>query len=558
MHPLVHPAVFQLFRAQTLAKCRRLRKGFSTPRRFVLSMTGVGLGIFYASNILISAFVREPMAPGRFKTLVPLGLLGYVLWDFIKTSCRRPETALHWTRVERERLRTAPLSRRDVLAYRFAGISLAAAAKAIIFSIVMFADIPVYLCGLLGALLALTLIDVLRMLVSITAYSLSNRSFNTIRALTLGATGMVAAKAIGMAWATLGENESATLGSIKLVMALGNSLLTLGQTPLGQAMASPFRVFAEAMTTESISVGVLGSFLSGIVMLVAAIWTVIRLDEHFHQCRVRNERSSFRRERRSANKLPKKESKNRTQGFVSNFGPLNTLVWRQAIGAKNFWGGIVVALVPPSIFSFLPLMVDRDSTGSFYAVVGSLAFYSFILLPSALKFDFRRDFYRMSVLKALPMKTTTVVYGQLACPVLITSLFQVVIVTIAAIVTGNSLSYAAGAMLVLFPMSLAIYGFDNLIFLLYPHPMKQEGIDAFTRTTLTFTGKGLVFAAALCVMVAWAVCASTLTRTLGMNNPRYFFVAGLGILLAALGIASVMANIWAYERFDPSADAIAE
>ena len=95
MNSLVHPAIPRLFVMQTVAKTRRLRRGFSTPRRFLLSFVGVLLGAVYASNIAVSVYLREAMAPGRFETFVPLGLLAYVLWDIVKNSCARPGEAVN-------------------------------------------------------------------------------------------------------------------------------------------------------------------------------------------------------------------------------------------------------------------------------------------------------------------------------------------------------------------------------------------------------------------------------------------------------------------------------
>ncbi len=552
----VHPAVLHLVWMLTIAKVRRIRKGLAEPRRCILTIAGVCLAFFYASNIIVSAFVREPMAPGRFKTMIPLGLLAYVLWDLLKTACRRPEQALVWSRVERERLRMAPLSRRDILAYKLAGVAMSAIAKAVIFSMVMFADMPLLICGLFGSVLALVLIDVLRMMVSMTVYALPQNTFRTLRAATIGLAAVVAVKAIGMAWGGLGAGEEAALGSIKFVVAIGRAMVELGQTPFGQAIASPFRLFADVMATESFSWTAAGKGIACVFVVSVAVWALIRLDAFFQRQRNERECTTFLRKRHSL-RLAKQESLH-VDGNVVNLGVWTTLIWRQALGAKRFWSGVVVALVPPSIFSFLPMLVGSDRGSSFYAVVGSLAFYSFILLPSALKFDFRADYYRMTALKSLPLKPSTVVCGQLACPIVITSLFQCIVVTIAAILTGHSLVFAVGAMLVLVPMSVAIYGLDNLIFLLYPHPMKQEGIDAFTRTTLTFTGKGLVFGLALCVMVGWAIASSGLARAIAVGNPRLFFVSGLGVMLAALGALSVWANIRAYAKFDPCLDAVTD
>ena len=41
-------------------------------------------------------------------------------------------------------------------------------------------------------------------------------------------------------------------------------------------------------------------------------------------------------------------------------------------------------------------------------------------------------------------------------------------------------------------MNVLIFALDNIIFLLYPYRVQQEGLEIFLRTMLTFTGKGII------------------------------------------------------------------
>ena len=82
----------------------------------------------------------------------------------------------------------------------------------------------------------------------------------------------------------------------------------------------------------------------------------------------------------------------------------------------------------------LPLLVPGDGLATYLTVFGGVVFYSFVLLPAALKLDFRRDFDHLALLKSLPMKPLTVVIGQLATPVALTWFFQIAILTLAAVV----------------------------------------------------------------------------------------------------------------------------
>ncbi len=67
-------------------------------------------------------------------------------------------------------------------------------------------------------------------------------------------------------------------------------------------------------------------------------------------------------------------------------------------------------------------------------------------------------------------------------------------------------------MLVMIPLNVLVFGLDNLIYLLYPYRVQQEGLEIFLRTMLTFTGKGLLFTLGLVALSAWGFAAVALTR----------------------------------------------
>jgi hypothetical protein len=88
------------------------------------------------------------------------------------------------------------------------------------------------------------------------------------------------------------------------------------------------------------------------------------------------------------------------------------------------------------------------------------------------------------------------------------------------------------AMLVMIPLNVLVFGLDNLIYLLYPYRVQQEGLEIFLRTMLTFTGKGLLFAVGLEAMSAWGFAAAALTRGISHGtgsaiNAYTVFIGGM-------------------------------
>jgi hypothetical protein len=112
-------------------------------------------------------------------------------------------------------------------------------------------------------------------------------------------------------------------------------------------------------------------------------------------------------------------------------------------------------------------------------------------------------------------------------------------------------------MLVMLPLNALVFALDNLIYLLYPHRMQQEGIEIFVRTMLTFTGKGLLFAVGLGAMSAWGFGAALLTREISRwtgiaIDP--FTVFTIGMIAAPAALATLV--LYTLARTYHSMDAI--
>lgn len=114
-------------------------------------------------------------------------------------------------------------------------------------------------------------------------------------------------------------------------------------------------------------------------------------------------------------------------------------------------------------------------------------------------------------------------------------------------------------MLVMLPMNALVFNLENLIFLLYPYRIQQEGLEIFVRTMLTFTGKGLLFALGLGAMTIWGFAAADLTRGLshwtGIGiNAFAVFTAGMIAGPAVLAVLVLYALRHTYYNLDPIED----
>ncbi|HJS09118.1 MAG TPA: hypothetical protein VJ809_15720, partial [Pirellulales bacterium] len=220
---------------------------------------------------------------------------------------------------------------------------------------------------------------------------------------------------------------------------------------------------------------------------------------------------------------------------------------------------LLVAMIAPAIFASSPIFILKDPFTAFLATAGTLAFYTFLLLPTALRFDFRRDLDRLSALKVLPITPAAAVVGQTLAPVLIATLFQSAVLAFAIAVQSLPPHHFFMAMLVMIPTNVLVFGLDNLIYLLYPYRVQQEGLEIFLRTMLTFTGKGLLFAVGLAAMSAWGFAAAALTsgisQQMGSAIITYtVFIGGMTVGSTILASLVLYTLCRAYQNLNPIED----
>jgi hypothetical protein len=558
---LYHPALARLLRDKTKASLRRVTRRLSSRRRFVLSCLAVVLSLIWMGNAALCILFRESADPASLRHWIPLGLLSYALWHLVKVGYRRPEQSIEWSAAEREILGMAPFSRGQLLTYRLTSVFGASVMKAACFALLMMPDLPRPALGFVGILLALLMIELWRMAVEITACGVSQTTYHKLRFADLTCVATACASALVIACCTpVAPTGGGWPSPLLLPMHLGQAAVRLVETPMGQLFLAPFYPFAAVILAEDVSGGLLLHGLVAVTLVVAMVGVLAAADRYFGQRCVQRERHAYaRRPVRVAPVAGGPTSLRQLPSLPWQAGWL-ALAWRQALGARHYWGSVVIAMAVPTFLALTPLLVHTSRSATLLTVIGSAAFYSLLLLPAAFRFDFRRDVDHMALLKSLPVAPTAMVAGQLLVPIALTSGFQLLVLSIAAARQPADLLYVAVAWLVLVPMNVLVFALDNLLFLLYPHRLNQEGFEIFLRTTLTFTAKGLLFALGLAMTAGWALSAASLAKWLARGDdplPLVGLLFPLGLtcmLTVAAGLAFHLA-VQAFRRYDPSQDA---
>jgi len=535
-----NPAIVQLLMLQSRGRRRRMWGRFCQPRRLVLSAVACVMAVVWLGNAAMTIWFRESAFPETLRALLSLGMVLYAGWHFAKAAFFRPESPVDLTPAEREILVAMPLRSRDLVAYQLASVTVTTCLKAGLFTLLLLPDLHSALMGLAGLLLAMMILEILRIAIDIATWGMGRSAFLVYRAAVVA--GLVAG---GFVVGTVCMRAGALGGQINLGEGLHQRLvdilLQLNGSVVGYA-ALAFQPCVDLILADSVTLPKAGQAVAGLGIVLGLAAAVIGLYTITSRRVAQREKRNYRTRGAARNWLAGSTRSELLPGLsadgslrlwrIPRWGGAAALAWRQLVGARRHWGSLLTAMIAPAVLTCVPSFVIEDRYVALLATTGTLAFYTFLLLPTALRFDFRRDLDRLATLKGLPITPAAAVIGQILAPVLIATLFQAGV--LAFVVAARSLPpyFLVVAILVMIPLNVLVFGLDNLIYLLYPYRMQQEGLEIFLRTMLTFTGKGLLFAIGLAAVSAWGFAAAALVggishRTGSAINAYTVFACGM-------------------------------
>jgi len=546
---IFHPATVHLLRLQSRGRRRRLWAGFCQPRRLVLSAIACVLAVVWLGNAVMTIWLREAATPETLRGMLSLGMVLYAGWHFTKAAFFRPESPFDWPPAERDLLIAMPLRPRDLMAYQFASVTVTALLKAGLLTLLLLPDVRCVPLALVGLVLVMMTLEILRMAIDIATWGMGRSSFLAYRAAVLA--GLVAGGAVVGAVIVREVAFGGQLNAEKIAQGLAEFPVRLNTSAFGY-VALPFQPFIDLILADALTAPKMGLAAAALTTVTALAAAVIGLYSATVRKVTNREKRSY-----SPNNAARKLSTDSTQDQLGpahsaefilpqhrfpRWGGVSALAWRQLIGARRHWGSLMTAMIAPAVFASVPCFVIADPHMALLATTGTLAFYTFLLLPTALRFDFRRDLDQLATLKGLPITPLAAAIGQTLAPVLLATLFQSGVLAFAIFARSLPLHQFFVAMLAMIPLNVFVFGLDNLIYLLYPHRVQQEGLEIFARTTLTFTGKGLLFIVGLGFVSGWGVAALALTRGLSRwsGSPISAFAVFVGGTIAGLSLLAAL------------------
>ncbi|MEQ9407687.1 MAG: hypothetical protein RIK87_08155 [Fuerstiella sp.] len=539
-------AICVLLHAQLKARLRYLRSAFSTRRRILLSALIILLSIVWTGQTVTSVLLRDAYPVDDFRRCVGLGLFAWTLWHILRVAWKRPESPVEWSPAERDLIVAAPFSAAQLLAYRFTVILTATLPKALLTILVLWPDLS--WSSPVGLILALVGLELFRMLTDAGSCCLSRRGYLVFRAAVVGGIILLVAACWPAADPLTGVMPAPGVEPITATRTASEVTDAILARPLASAMVAPFFWCADVVAGHESPTWLVLKATGMLSMLAAFVWGIAWLEKIAHRVLLRRERLLQGTQRCDIEQQAESLSGVRPLPRIPVGGPL---AWRQWGRAMQYVGSLLISMAIPALLLSPVLFTVRDPVLAFGIVFGGALFYSFVLLPEALKFDFRLDMDHLMQLKMLPMSAARVVVGQLTVPVLLACVFQFCVLIGTAVFRGIEPSILMIALCYCLPLNVLFVALDNLVFLLYPHRPTQEGFEAFLRTILKFTGKTLLITLSLATLLIWAPLAAMLARQLAVSTGIVFVwgtIAGI-MLLATAAVLNVVA---AFSRFDVS------
>lgn len=489
------------------------------------------------ANPLASIFPRDSeQLRGQITQFMPIGLLA----AFLLTVFLSPSPSLYFSPSEINLLFSGPFTRRALLLYKLCSYAFGVLLSSLLIMLLIPASTYTPQATFLGAFLTLMFIQLLTIATGLLG-QLSGRYFCMRRRcsyITIALISLVTAT--GWYYADVSSSLSGALNQFQISMG-------------GTLILAPFNVFAHIFLAQAIFPNLLVWAALGLAINVGLITLVILLDRHSGEASTVASLKLYKRwDRARRSGLPWGAQPLIVRSLIqppilSGIGPV---AWRQMLSAFRSSGKALLTFLVMAILAG-PLLVIASADISKWSLMGGVFFAGVFVLPRTLVFDFRSDLDAMENFKALPLSSWKISIGQLASPVLLTSLIELVLLgSTAILIDSQSRVFLIGISPFLMPFNMLLYGLENLFFLLFPAPLVPVGradFDFIGRTMVGFAVTASILIGS-CFLAAGAGQAAVNAK--GLPWSAFVVVAWFSLTLIALMTLPLLS--WTFNRFDVS------
>ena len=479
------------------------------------------------------ADLASPALRDHIDTFMPLGLLAMTLLTVLLTT----GPSFHFSPTEINLLFVGPFSRRDLILYKFIAYATGAALSAALIAPFAQSQTGSVLSAFTASFLTLLFVQLNSAAVGMAWQALEGTRLARIKWPATLIICVLALATMTYAWAFTDQN------AIDLMSDLRHSWI-------GNLILIPYIPFAELFLAQNLFPQLAFWACIAILINVALLWVVIRLDGRTSESALREHaRLSDRWERmkQGGSFFATERSEIPSIRQAPVLGGLGPIAWRQAIKAvRNSSKLIAVFLVGAACAGPAASMLGIKMTGE-PAMVTIFFFFGYIL-PRTLICDFRGDLSRMETYKTLPIAPWRICMGQLVVQVFLAyAIALTMLVSIfffeERLIAPAALALAAFAL----PLTLLIYAIENTIFLLFPAklvPMGRADFEFLGRALVEFIAKATV----IIVAVSVAIGVGSITFLMFKTTLILSGLASWMTLTMLAGLATIVMQ-YAFRRF---------
>lgn len=519
-------------RLQELKKPRGLLFLLITLAVIALVKMGPVLPVNPFQNIISSDLVKWR---GQTALYMPVGLLaGFLLTIFIS-----PSPGLYFNPSEINLLFSGPFTRRALLLYKLGSYAFGVLLSSLLITLLIPTSVYSSQAAFLGIFLTLLFIQLLTI-----ATGLLGQLFEKYFRLRFK---FLIVSMIILLLATTGWYFADT--SIGLKGMLSQFQSSIG----GTLLLAPFNVFANIFLSQLNFPDLLTWVTLGLAMNVLLVTVIILLDRHCGEALTAASLELHKRwDRARHGGLPwgPWSTIARSSMRPPMRGGIGLVAWRQMLSAIRGSSHVLLTFLTLAIAAG-PLLVIASADISMWSLIGGVFAAAVFVLPKTLVFDFRGDLDAMQNFKGLPLSAWKICIGQLASPVLLTSLIELVLLGSVVIFMGSRSRFILLSISpFLVPFNVLLYGVENIFFLLFPASLVPVG-----RADYDFIGRTIVGSAiTVTILIGSCVLAVGIgylaARAIGLSWPTFVVAAWFSLTL----LSSMMLPLvsWAFNRFDVS------
>lgn len=519
---------------------RRTLRGAKSRRGAVFFVVGLAMFGCWLVPALFSGAMSVRADPEPTRAAATVGLLVFCVASAILQGENR---AIYFSPSEVEFLFAGPFTRRELLVFKMTKQVSAAIFNALIFSVAFLRFTPRWAAGFVGFFLALVFVQLFSMALVLAAQTVTARAYSRVRQIVLGL--VIVLVLVGVVYALGGEAREGLMDRVRRFQ----------HSWAGTVVLAPFDVFSRTIVAQSWFPSLVGWGALAAAINVGLMGLVIGLDANYLEAAAAASQKLYERRQRAQRGGPMAAASSRGPArfhlpqlpWLGGAGPV---AWRQLTTGARSSRAMVWLLLLMAIF--MGPTVLRTQTGESPAVVAMVGVWLLILFPQFFRFDFRGDLDQMEWLKMLPVKSSAIAVGELIAPVAGLTVVQVMLVGGFAVFAGAPSLVLAGAAVFALPLSLLVFGVENMIFLVWP-----SRAAASSPGDLQFIGRLMLVMIVKMLVVGGCCGVAALAGFVAYWVFGRSWAAGLVVgwlVVSVLAVGTVPGVAWAFRRFDVSTD----